>query len=844
MMITCCQIILVVGMLLLTCTTTTTTAAQHKREKIPPNIVHILIDDWGYNDVPFRDSNIDAPNMKKLTAEEGVVIEHFYMTPLCTPSRAALATGRMPWRYGMQDFKPDVNNPQIIPLNETFLSERLLKSNLYRTASIGKWDLGLVTPQHLPKNRGFGDPDFQLGDTFPSQVWGGGCNQANFAITSKELIEHLGGFQGYFKSSYGLLAKGYSINYLWDIHSSSAKHCISPGSGVDIGCTNNYKVLNETGANWHASYSTDVFGKAALEYIRIHKKMIGIEKDRDIVPKSLYLYLAMTTTHAGVQSLPSDSICADCKCKDYPIPNQRATEEQLKQADMKCPDNYIMGKNSYENVWPGPSCNSGKVKRVVQCGAIRGIDRVVGTIVKEMKGNGMYENAIFLVSGDNGGEIKDASSNWPLQGGKGSGWEGGVRTPAFMFGGRLQKDMAAKGIKKPGYTFNGIFTVVDVTATWVELAGLNDDGILRDGVSQWSSITGRTASAARSQAVVVMGTDSLGSLQMALWQNPTTGKTWKLLRNPTAWLLYGVSIVVQTCVSDLATEKAIKSKTGCLDFVSCMYRAVKELTDHKEMEDDSKANENIGTNVDASTARTARTTNGSNKDKKITFLDRITGSSDAPAGMVSRAAKKLGKMVKLAWNVFKQTIDKDGGFCVDLDTSRRAVCTANVDGSLRAAAAATNASAELFRRISRAYQDINDEWFLLDITTFPKECDDVRCKENVYEAADAGTSSEEAQLALLQLRKMFNKAKDDSVVSGYNAFSDSWANRMFTEAEFVTPFRDEHGNAFLWNGSNLASDDDRCEPPKQLRDVIRSFTPIWVTVFSLLLVLIVHRFWS
>ena len=114
--------VLMVEMLLIF--TTTTTTAAHKRKEIPPNIVHILIDDWGYNDVPFRDSNIDAPNMKKLTKEEGVIIEHFYMTPLCTPSRAALATGRMPWRYGMQDFKPDVNNPQIIPLNETFLSER------------------------------------------------------------------------------------------------------------------------------------------------------------------------------------------------------------------------------------------------------------------------------------------------------------------------------------------------------------------------------------------------------------------------------------------------------------------------------------------------------------------------------------------------------------------------------------------------------------------------------------------------------------------------------------------------------------------------------------------------
>src|SRR5262245_42644419 len=66
----------------------------------PPNIVYIVADDVGWKDVGFRGSDIRTPNLDKLVAT-GTELEQFYTQPLCTPTRAALLTGRYPLRYGL-----------------------------------------------------------------------------------------------------------------------------------------------------------------------------------------------------------------------------------------------------------------------------------------------------------------------------------------------------------------------------------------------------------------------------------------------------------------------------------------------------------------------------------------------------------------------------------------------------------------------------------------------------------------------------------------------------------------------------------------------------------------------
>jgi arylsulfatase A-like enzyme len=66
-----------------------------------PNILYIVTDDLGWKDVGFHGSDIKTPTLDALAAR-GAKLEEFYAQPMCTPTRAALMTGRYPLRYGLQ----------------------------------------------------------------------------------------------------------------------------------------------------------------------------------------------------------------------------------------------------------------------------------------------------------------------------------------------------------------------------------------------------------------------------------------------------------------------------------------------------------------------------------------------------------------------------------------------------------------------------------------------------------------------------------------------------------------------------------------------------------------------
>jgi len=77
-----------------------TALAQQTRQK--PNFVHIVADDLGWKDVGFNGcTDIKTPNIDALAAR-GAKFTQFYVQPMCTPTRAALMTGRYPFRYGLQ----------------------------------------------------------------------------------------------------------------------------------------------------------------------------------------------------------------------------------------------------------------------------------------------------------------------------------------------------------------------------------------------------------------------------------------------------------------------------------------------------------------------------------------------------------------------------------------------------------------------------------------------------------------------------------------------------------------------------------------------------------------------
>jgi len=124
-----------------------------------PHIVHIVADDLGWKDVGFNGcTDIQTPHLDALAAG-GAKLSHFYVQPMCTPTRACLMTGRYPFRYGLQTAVIPSVSAYGLDTTEWLLPQALKEAG-YATAIIGKWHLGHADKKYWPKQRGF---DYQYG---------------------------------------------------------------------------------------------------------------------------------------------------------------------------------------------------------------------------------------------------------------------------------------------------------------------------------------------------------------------------------------------------------------------------------------------------------------------------------------------------------------------------------------------------------------------------------------------------------------------------------------------------------------------------------------------------------
>jgi len=152
--------------------------AQSVKKSTKPNIVLLLVDDLGWRDVGFMGSKFyETPNIDKLSHEGMVFTKAYAACAVCSPTRAALLTGRYPARIGVTDWirarfqtnSPEVkapepyednddkklrtpSNPYWMELNEVTIAE-LLKQSGYFTCHIGKWHLG--PDDHYPETQGY-----------------------------------------------------------------------------------------------------------------------------------------------------------------------------------------------------------------------------------------------------------------------------------------------------------------------------------------------------------------------------------------------------------------------------------------------------------------------------------------------------------------------------------------------------------------------------------------------------------------------------------------------------------------------------------------------------------------
>jgi len=116
-----------------------------------PNVVYMLVDNWGWGDIGVQGGTVPTPRIDALAAE-GIRFTNFNVQNQCTPTRSAIHTGRLPVRSGTQKV-PAPGEPDGLPLWEYTIAE-LLSDAGYSTALYGKWHIG-SKPGKMPNDQGY-----------------------------------------------------------------------------------------------------------------------------------------------------------------------------------------------------------------------------------------------------------------------------------------------------------------------------------------------------------------------------------------------------------------------------------------------------------------------------------------------------------------------------------------------------------------------------------------------------------------------------------------------------------------------------------------------------------------
>ncbi|CAK9301396.1 unnamed protein product [Gordionus sp. m RMFG-2023] len=356
------------------------------------NILFVVVDDLGWNDVGWNNPAMPTPNLNWL-AKNGIILNQSYALPICTPSRAAFLTGYHPVKLGLQSNVIKSLQPNAISLRRTLLP-MILKKNGYSTHMLGKWHLGYCNKDFVPNSRGF--------DTFFGYYSGG-----------QDHINHKAG---------GVLDNGTKFTG-YDFHE-------------------NYEPYRKA----IGVYSSDLYTNRTIDLIEKHDNV-----------KPFFIYLSYQNVHSPLK-IPKERIVPRCQ--------------------------HIKDK-----------------KRQIYCSMVAHVDSSMGEIVGVLKKKKLYRDTLIVFTSDNGGQVLQGASNYPLRGSKGTLWEGGIRVASFIHAGFLKL--------KKGYVSNKLIHAVDWYPTFVELAGgskVTPGKKLSksDGISQWKSIIDKNVPAPRNHFLINM----------------------------------------------------------------------------------------------------------------------------------------------------------------------------------------------------------------------------------------------------------------------------------------------------------------------------------------------------
>lgn len=119
-----------------------------------PNIILIVADDLGWGDVGYHGSEIRTPNIDAFV-KDGIELDRYYVSPISSPTRAGLMTGRYPNRFGFRESVLPPWRKGGLPLEEETFADILGRCGYQNRAMIGKWHLGHSRKVYHPMERGF-----------------------------------------------------------------------------------------------------------------------------------------------------------------------------------------------------------------------------------------------------------------------------------------------------------------------------------------------------------------------------------------------------------------------------------------------------------------------------------------------------------------------------------------------------------------------------------------------------------------------------------------------------------------------------------------------------------------
>ena len=303
-----------------------------------PNIIFILADDLGYNELGcYGQTKIETPNIDAL-AENGIKFnQHYSGSPVCAPSRCIFLTGQHSgnayvrgndeWnsRGDVWDFEKVVNDPNLegqypMPSDSVTIAE-LLKEKGYSTGMVGKWGLGAPLSEGIPTKQGF---DF---------FYGYNCQRQAHTYYPKHLWKN--------------------EEKIW-----LDNKLVPPGTQLE----NLADSLNEEAYDRYTQkdYAPTLMHNEALQFIDDNKT------------KPFFLYYASPIPHLPLQA------------------PQRWVDFYKVKFGKENP--YPGGRSYFPNYTP----------RATYAGMVSYLDEQVGEIVEKLKAEGIYENTLIIFTSDNG----------------------------------------------------------------------------------------------------------------------------------------------------------------------------------------------------------------------------------------------------------------------------------------------------------------------------------------------------------------------------------------------------------------------------------------------------------